>query len=81
MRAAPPTEILGSVVVDIRDVWTVDDRVYCEVRTANGWIATCLLVDAGEWHVCHAYKRDKPSLYLIDPPTTASDSPALLASA
>lgn len=59
MRHAPPDDVLGAAVVEVRDLWTVADRVYCEVRTAANWVATCLLVDRGEWHVCHAYRLDR----------------------
>lgn len=56
-QPAPPDAVLGEPVIDIRDVWAVDDRVYCEVRTASGYIATCLLVDADTWIVCHFHRR------------------------
>lgn len=70
VKHAPPPDILGSTVIEVRDVWAVEDRVYCEVRTADGWIATCLLVDKDEWHVCHAYRRQNPSLWLMREPET-----------
>ena len=70
MKHAPPETILGSAVIDIRDVWSVEDRVYCELRNAEGWICTCMLIDRDEWHVCHAYKRDNPALWLMREPET-----------
>ena len=56
-QPAPPGDVLGERVIEVVDVWAVEDRVYCEVRTASNYIATCLLIDADTWIVCHYVKR------------------------